>query len=149
MKWQHPGGGFVCAMEEADWTADPNRAATRPSFTKTQLLKFREALEAGTPVPESLPSRTITDCINQIACFVIRHISLPILDLRLELGDRLMTCSRTYLQHWAKFPRPPVIVTDTEYLAPPFGDEDFERKWIEFLMFSDIAIKIWDSRTRS
>jgi hypothetical protein len=148
-KWRHPGGGFVCAMEEADWTADPNRAATRPISTKAQLLKFRDGLEAGTPVPESLPSRTIVDYINQIACFVIRYISLPILDLRLGLGDRLMTCCRTYLRHWAKFPRPPMIVTDTEYLANPFGNENFVSKWIEFVMFSDIAIKIWDSQTRS
>jgi hypothetical protein len=147
--WRHPGGGFVCAMEEADWTADPQKAATRPRFTRAQLQKFRDALEAKTPAPELLPSRTILDCINYIACFVIRHISLPILDLRLKLGDRLMTHCGTYLRHWAKFPRPPVIVTDTEYLTNPFADGDFERKWIEFVMFSDIAMKIWDSRTRS
>jgi hypothetical protein len=25
----------------------------------------------------------------------------------------------------------------------------FERNWIEFVMFSDVAVKIWNSRTRS
>jgi hypothetical protein len=147
--WRQPGGGFVAAMEEADWTANSDRPATRPVLKDAELRKFRDELEARTPLPASLPPRTILHCLNYINRFVIRHISIPILDLRLKFGDRLMTHYGTYLRHRAKFPRPPMIVTDTQYLADPSAGAMFERNWIEFVMFSDVAIKIWNGRTRS
>jgi len=140
---RNAGGGFVLAMEGADWSKGTKSVVTK-SHVSTEGLRKLASQYASTPHYSVTEGRNIQSAVEYIHRFSVHEIISPLIALRIQHGESVFFDTGKYLKNLAAFPFPPLI----------FGDEslsqrddvnagEFMRNWAKFAILSDVCGQIW------
>jgi hypothetical protein len=138
-----PGGVFVTLLEEATWNADKSQIETTASMNSGEIAKLIDRITASVvAVPKSAAS--LGAIVQRMRSYVFDEIVIPLLKLRLEIGDILFCDHNVYLSNFRRLPMPPFMLTPSGFKG---SGVTLLPMWTQFVLFSDLAQQIWSNQT--